>query len=114
MSRSLCALALLAALGGSLLLSMPATASDPNKALSTCVGCHDITSARNTLAGPPLFGIMGNKPQTPDLPYVKWDKKSLDEWLKDPTKVKGGTSMTFGIKNDQKRAAAIQSLEALK
>lgn len=103
------------ALGGAMLgaLALPA-AANPSKELVTCVGCHDITDAKKPLVGPPLFGLFGAKPTTAGVGFAKWDKASLDKWLKDPAAVKPGTTMAFKVKNDKKRAAIIDAISELK
>lgn len=103
------------ALGGAMLgaLALPA-AADPSKELVTCIGCHDITSAKKPMVGPPLFGLFNGKPTTAGTGFAKWDKASLDKWLKDPAAVKPGTSMAFKVKNDKKRAAIIEAIAELK
>lgn len=111
MLRTALALALGLAVLGS--VAIPAQAN-PEKSLVTCIGCHDISSAKKTLVGPPLFGLYGSKPTTDGVSFAKWDKSSLDTWLKDPAKVKPGTTMAFKVKQDKKRAEIIQALSELK
>ena len=111
MIRTLLALAVGAAVFGSLVT--PASA-DPSKELVTCIGCHDISSAKKQLVGPPLFGLYGSKPTTTGVSFAKWDKSSLDKWLKDPAAVKPATSMAFKVKNDAKRGKIIDALAELK
>ncbi len=111
MIRPMLALVLGAAVLGS--AAMPASA-DPGKQLITCIGCHDITPAKKTLVGPPLFGLYGQKPSIEGTGFSKWDKGSLDKWLKNPSAVKPATSMAFSVKNDGKRAKMIEALAELK
>lgn len=111
MTRILFALALSGAVLGA--FSAPASA-DPVRELGTCVACHDVTSAKRPMAGPPLFGIMGTPPKGPGIAFAKWDRASMDQWLKDPAAVKPTTSMAFKLKNDAKRAKVIEALSALK
>jgi len=87
-------------------------ATDP--ALGACVTCHDTSPAKNRLVGPGLFGVYGSKPVTAGISFAKWDDKSLDTWLKDPSKVKPGTLMSYSIGNPKNRAAAIKALKSLK
>ncbi len=111
MIRTLLALAL----GGAVFGAFVAPASaNPGKALITCVGCHDITDAKKQVVGPPLFGLYETKPTSKGISFAKWDKTSLDTWLKDPAAVKPGTAMAFKVKNDKKRAAIIEALAELK
>lgn len=109
MIRSMLALALGCALLGAFVA--PASA---NPDLVTCVGCHDITDAKKQLVGPPLFGVFGSKPSSAGVSFAKWDKGSLDKWLKDPSAVKPGTSMAFKVKNDAKRKKIVDALAELK
>jgi cytochrome c2 len=103
------------ALGAAVLGAFVAPASaNPGKELVTCVGCHDITAAKKQLVGPPLFGLFGEKPTTAGVGFAKWDKTSLDKWLKDPSAVKPGTAMAFAVKNDKKREKIIQAISELK
>lgn len=101
------------ALGGAMLgaLALPAAAS---KELVTCIGCHDISSDKKAMVGPPLFGLFNGKPTTAGTGFAKWDKASLDKWLKDPAAIKPGTTMAFKVKNDKKRAAIIEAIAELK
>lgn len=94
-------------------LSAPA-AADPAKELATCAACHDITSAKRMMGGTPLFGLYGQKPKIDGTGFAKWDKASLDKWLKSPSAVKPNTSMAFMVKNDAKRAKIIEALAELK
>lgn len=111
MTRPVLALALgLAILGP---VAAPASAN-PAKELITCVGCHDVTPAKKQMVGAPLFGIYGSKPTTPGTGFTKWDKASMDKWLKDPSAVKPATSMAFKVRNDAKRAKIVEALAELK
>lgn len=94
--------------------TLPAPAHATDAALATCAGCHDLSPAKNKLVGPPLFGIYGAKPVTAGIPFAKWDKASLDTWIKDPMKVKPGTMMAIATGNPKKRAEIVKALQALK
>lgn len=84
------------------------------KTLASCAMCHDLTSAKSAKMGPPLFGIVGHKPIMSGTPYKKWDKKALDEFLKDPSAVKEDTTMPVSVEDAKERAAVIKALEGLK
>lgn len=94
--------------------TLPAQAAGTDPALSACVTCHDTSPAKNKLVGPGLYGVYGAKPVTPGISFAKWDEKSLDTWLKDPSKVKPGTLMSYSVGNPKKRAAAVKALKSLK
>ena len=84
------------------------------RSLNACKTCHDITPARKTIVGPPLFGVMGSKPIMSGVPYEKWTRENMDEFLRDPVQVKRNTMMTFRMRDNIKRAEIIEALEALK
>lgn len=84
------------------------------KALASCAACHDITSAKETKVGPPLYALMGQKPRSPGMPVKKWDKKSMDAFLADPSKVKPDTTMPVNVADAKQRAEIIKALEGLK
>lgn len=111
MIRTLFTLAVGAALLGAFVA--PASAN-PTKELAMCASCHDLSPDKNPLVGTPLFGLYGQKPTITGTGFAKWDKDSLDKWLKSPSSVKPGTSMAFMVKNDGKRARIIEALSQLK
>jgi cytochrome c2 len=84
------------------------------QALATCAACHDLTSAKATKMGPPLFGLVGAKPRSPGMPFKKWDKASLGAFLAAPAKVKPGTTMPYSVPDAKQRAAVVEALGALK
>ncbi|HEY9900435.1 MAG TPA: hypothetical protein V6D00_14765 [Pantanalinema sp.] len=94
-------------------VASPALAG-PDKALSACATCHDISPAKNKLVGPPLFGTFGSKPITDGIAVAKWDEGSLDKWLTDPGKIKPGTLMTYTVGNPKKRLEIIKAMKELK
>lgn len=85
----------------------------PPKQLSACTVCHDISTERKTLIGPPLFGMAGATPSI-EVPFKQWDEVALDQWLSDPGKLKPGTSMSYRVEDPKKRAEIIQALLTLK
>lgn len=111
-----------AAVLGVLLVAAPspvlAAAKGPTPAqgqkLATCLACHDISPAKVKKMGPPLFGLIGAKPMTTGLPYAKWDKKNLDAFLADPSKVKPGTLMGYKVTDAAERKAVVEALAGLK
>jgi cytochrome c len=78
-----------------------------------CGHCHRFESAfRKT--GPSLEGILGRTPKISGVPYTVWDEKSLDEWIKNPTKIKPTTTMAMpGVRSAKKRAVIIEYLKHL-
>lgn len=82
--------------------------------LSGCKTCHDISPQRKTIVGPPLYGLFGAKPQMSGVPYTKWDRQALDEFLRDPSQVKPNTMMTYRVRENDKRKAIIDALEVLR
>jgi nitrite reductase (NO-forming) len=89
-------------------------AANHQAALSQCKTCHDITPAKKHVVGPPLFGLLNQKPVMSGVPYAKWDRASLDEFLRDPAQIKRNTMMTFRVRDDIKRREIIDAMEALK
>lgn len=82
-------------------------------ALGQCKTCHDITPAKKHVVGPPLFGLYGKKPVMSGVPYTKWDREALNEFLRDPAQIKRNTMMTYRMRDDIKRKEIIDALEAL-
>ncbi len=79
-----------------------------------CSPCHYLD--RNiSKTGPPLKGVVGRAPTISGVPFAKWDEKSLDQWLRDPTAIKPGTSMAIqGVQSAKDRAAIIKYLKQFK
>lgn len=76
-----------------------------------CGSCHSLESDFRKV-GPSLKGVFGRAPKISGVPYAVWDEKSLDEWIKNPTKVKPRTTMAIpGNKSAEKRAAIIEYLK---
>jgi cytochrome c2 len=83
-------------------------------ALADCAACHDLGPARRKIVGPPLHGLFDNKPAISGVPYAKWDRAALDDWLRDPTQIKPNTMMTYRLRDDSRRAQVIDALESLR
>jgi cytochrome c len=78
-----------------------------------CGSCHNIESSFRKV-GPSLKGIFGRAPRISGVPYTVWDEKSLDEWIKNPNKVKPRTAMAIpGNKSAEERAAIIEYLKRI-
>lgn len=112
LNRILMGVAVLSLAAGT--LPAPAQAAGADAALATCIGCHDITPAKKQMVGPGLYGVFGAKPVTAGISFAKWDDKSLDTWLKDPSKVKAGTAMAYSVGNPKKRGEIVKALKTLK
>jgi cytochrome c len=87
-----------------------------------CAACHSLTPDRN-MTGPSLAGLWGRKAgslksferYSPALQasHIVWDAKTLDAWLKAPSRFIPGNSMTFaGVADARKRAELIAFLRA--
>jgi len=99
-------------LTAAMLLATPVLAG--SEALNACKSCHDLTSAKRSLMGQPLFGVYGRKPMMTDVSFAVWDDAALDQFLKNPRSVKAKTNMGFAVTDDAKRAAVIAALKELK
>lgn len=94
-----------------------------------CIACHDIAAVQPSSGsedilgkiGPNLHGLMG-RPAGALAPYpysdalrnsgLKWDKPTLDRWIKQPGAVVPGTVMAYiGMPNEADRRALIAYLE---
>lgn len=110
----------LAALGAALAPSFAQTSAAP-AAFAACRACHTTNKGGQNKLGPNLYGIIG-KPaaSVPGVSYsaalkgskLKWDEKTLDAFLANPTKKVPGTRMPIGTPDPAKRAAIIAFLKA--
>ena len=85
-----------------------------------CLACHALAYDRT---GPRHCGLFGRKAGTvPGFAYspamkhsnIVWDSRTLDLFLKAPTRAVPGTSMGYdGVKDDAERAALIAYLRAV-
>lgn len=110
----------LAALGATLAPSFAQTSGAP-AAFAACRACHTTTKGGKNGLGPNLYGIIG-KPaaSVPGVSYsaalkgskLKWDEKTLDAFLTNPSKKVPGTRMPIGTPDPAKRAAIIAFLKA--
>ncbi len=88
-----------------------------------CAMCHSVVKGQ-TLLGPSLFGIVGEKAgAVPGFYYsaalkksgLTWNAATLDRWIADPAKLVPGNRMTYaGLKNAKQRADLIAYLATLK
>jgi len=110
----------LAALGAALAPSFAQSGAAP-AAFAACRACHTTNKGGQNKLGPNLYGIIG-KPaaSVPGVSYsaalkgskLKWDEKTLDAFLANPSKKVPGTRMPIGTPDPAKRAAIIAFLKA--
>lgn len=110
----------LTAVGAALAPSFAQTSAAP-AAFAACRACHTTTKGGKNGLGPNLYGIIG-KPaaSVPGVSYsaalkgskLKWDEKTLDAFLANPSKKVPGTRMPIGTPDPAKRAAIIAFLKA--
>jgi cytochrome c len=110
----------LAALGAALAPSFAQTSAAP-AAFAACRACHTTNKGGKNGLGPNLYGVIG-KPaaSVPGVSYsaalkgskLKWDEKTLDAFLANPSKKVPGTRMPIGTPDPAKRAAIIAYLKA--
>lgn len=110
----------LTAVGAALAPSFAQTSAAP-AAFAACRACHTTNKGGQNKLGPNLYGIIG-KPaaSVPGVSYsaalkgskLKWDEKTLDAFLANPSKMVPGTRMPIGTPDPAKRAAIIAFLKA--
>ena len=103
--------------------AMAQTASAPPPAFGTCRACHTVQKDGKNGLGPNLHGVAGRPAASlPSFTYsaalkaskLRWDDKTLDEFLAAPMKKVPGTRMPIGTPDPAKRAAIIAYLKSLK
>ncbi|MEC3912453.1 c-type cytochrome [Sphingobium sp. CR2-8] len=103
--------------------AMAQTAPAPPPAFGTCRACHTVQKDGKNGLGPNLFGVAGRPAASlPGFTYsaalkaskLRWDDKTLDEFLAAPMKKVPGTRMPIGSPDPAKRAALIAYLKSLK
>lgn len=107
-------------------IALPALAQTPPAAppaFGACRACHTVQKDAKSGIGPNLFGVAGRPAASlPGFNYsaalkgskLRWDDKSLDEFLASPMKKVPGTRMPIGTPDPAKRAALIAYLKSLK
>lgn len=88
------------------------------KVFKRCSTCHTLTPGENRM-GPTLAGVFGNKAGQQKFRYskamaasdLKWDEKTLDAYLANPTAVVKGGSMMFRVPKPEDRANLIAYLK---
>ena len=99
----------------------PAAAqANGQQAFGQCRACHTLTKGGRNGVGPNLYGVI-NRPAAslPGFNYsaalkaskLKWDDKTLDQFLAAPMKKVPGTRMPIGVADPAKRAALIGYLK---
>jgi cytochrome c len=96
------------------------TANLGAQAFATCRACHSLQAGASSTMGPNLHGLFGRKAgsvagfaYTPALKgsNIKWDEKTLDQFLAAPTKKVPGTRMVMNVADPARRSALIAYLK---
>lgn len=105
-------------------IAMPSPAQSPTageRAFAMCKGCHTIDKGGRNGIGPNLHGLFGRAAgSVRDYKYsaamkksgLRWDEKTLSEFLAAPAKKVPGTKMPIGVADPAKRAALIDYLKS--
>ncbi len=104
----------------------PTTAQTPAAApaaFNACKACHTVNKGGRNGIGPNLNGVVGrpaasvagfNYSPAMKASKLRWDAKTLDEYLAGPTKKVPGTRMPIATPDPAKRAAIIAYLTSAK
>jgi cytochrome c len=89
-------------------------------AFAQCAACHSVTGANGV--GPHLDGVFGREAgkvagfrYSPNMQKstIKWDDKTLDEFLAAPSRMVPGTMMPINVPNAQMRQDLVAYLKSL-